>query len=197
MDVYPGHRDDRDFLDFLPRHGREADPGSDPRRRREPRRGVPEDGDDALLRRHDEGRDPDRDAREGGLEALGGTPRQRPRHPSLRASEEGCEMTFLERTTDARRFRQWEGNVEADYIYTSGSRASDFLSPSGTTARCSPPAAPPAALITSRRASFARTASWSSPNSWTCCRRAASPPSRWLTWIDGGRRYPVPRSGPS
>jgi len=29
-------------------------------------------------------------------------------------------MTFLERTTDARRFRHWEGDIEADYIYTSG-----------------------------------------------------------------------------
>ena len=29
-------------------------------------------------------------------------------------------MTFLERTTDARKFRHWEGNMEADYIYTSG-----------------------------------------------------------------------------
>src|SRR5207247_10802701 len=27
---------------------------------------------------------------------------------------------FLDRTTDARKFRHWEGNVEADYIYTSG-----------------------------------------------------------------------------
>src|SRR5207237_5299795 len=116
MDVHPGHRDNRDLLDLLPRHGRETDPRSDPRRRREHRWGLPEDGDDALLRRHDEGADPDRDARQGRLEALGGTPRQRPRHPSLRAAEGGCEMTFLDRTTDARRFRQWEGNMEADYI---------------------------------------------------------------------------------
>ncbi len=29
-------------------------------------------------------------------------------------------MTFLERTTDARKLRHWEGNMEADYIYTSG-----------------------------------------------------------------------------
>ena len=36
-------------------------------------------------------------------------------------------MTFLERTTDARRFRQWEGNVEADYIYTSGIAGERFF----------------------------------------------------------------------
>lgn len=36
-------------------------------------------------------------------------------------------MTFLERTTDARRFRHWEGNVEADYIYTSGIAGETFF----------------------------------------------------------------------
>src|SRR5207237_1035064 len=37
------------------------------------------------------------------------------------------EMTFLDRTTDARRFRQWEGNMEADYIYTSGVAGERFF----------------------------------------------------------------------
>jgi len=36
-------------------------------------------------------------------------------------------MTFLERTTDARRYRHWEGNVEADYIYTSGVAGERFF----------------------------------------------------------------------
>jgi uncharacterized OB-fold protein len=36
-------------------------------------------------------------------------------------------MTFLERTTDARRFRHWEGNMEADYIYTSGVAGERFF----------------------------------------------------------------------
>jgi len=36
-------------------------------------------------------------------------------------------MTFLDRTTDARRFRQWEGNMEADYIYTSGVAGERFF----------------------------------------------------------------------
>ena len=36
-------------------------------------------------------------------------------------------MTFLERTTDARKFRHWEGNVEADYIYTSGVAGERFF----------------------------------------------------------------------
>jgi uncharacterized protein len=36
-------------------------------------------------------------------------------------------VTFLERTTDARRFRHWEGNVEADYIYTSGIAGERFF----------------------------------------------------------------------
>lgn len=36
-------------------------------------------------------------------------------------------MTFLDRTTDARRFRHWEGNVEADYIYTSGVAGERFF----------------------------------------------------------------------
>jgi uncharacterized protein len=36
-------------------------------------------------------------------------------------------MTFLERTTDARRFRHWDGNMEADYIYTSGVAGEKFF----------------------------------------------------------------------
>lgn len=36
-------------------------------------------------------------------------------------------MTFLERTTDPRRFRHWEGNMEADYIYTSGVAGERFF----------------------------------------------------------------------
>ena len=36
-------------------------------------------------------------------------------------------MTFLERTTDARKFRHWEGNMEADYIYTSGVAGEKFF----------------------------------------------------------------------
>ena len=36
-------------------------------------------------------------------------------------------MTFLDRTTDARKFRHWEGNVEADYIYTSGVAGERFF----------------------------------------------------------------------
>lgn len=36
-------------------------------------------------------------------------------------------MTFLERTTDPRRFRHWEGNLEADYIYTSGVAGERFF----------------------------------------------------------------------
>ncbi|HEX9341097.1 MAG TPA: Zn-ribbon domain-containing OB-fold protein [Thermoplasmata archaeon] len=36
-------------------------------------------------------------------------------------------MTFLERTTDARRYRAWEGNMEADYIYTSGVAGERFF----------------------------------------------------------------------
>ncbi len=36
-------------------------------------------------------------------------------------------MTFLERTTDARRYRAWEGNMEADYIYTSGLAGERFF----------------------------------------------------------------------
>jgi uncharacterized protein len=36
-------------------------------------------------------------------------------------------VTFLDRTTDARRFRHWEGNVEADYIYTSGVAGERFF----------------------------------------------------------------------
>ena len=36
-------------------------------------------------------------------------------------------MTFLERTTDPRRFRHGEGNMEADYIYTSGIAGERFF----------------------------------------------------------------------
>ena len=36
-------------------------------------------------------------------------------------------MTFMERTTDARRFRHWEGNMEADYVYTSGVAGERFF----------------------------------------------------------------------
>ena len=36
-------------------------------------------------------------------------------------------MTFTERTTDARSFRHWPGNVEADYIYTSGIAGERFF----------------------------------------------------------------------
>jgi len=36
-------------------------------------------------------------------------------------------MTFLERTTDIRRLRHWEGTIEADYIYTSGIAGERFF----------------------------------------------------------------------
>jgi uncharacterized OB-fold protein len=36
-------------------------------------------------------------------------------------------MTFLERTTDTRKLRHWEGNMEADYIYTSGVAGERFF----------------------------------------------------------------------
>ena len=36
-------------------------------------------------------------------------------------------MTFLERTTDPRRLRTWEGHMEADYIYTSGVAGERFF----------------------------------------------------------------------
>lgn len=36
-------------------------------------------------------------------------------------------MTFLERTTDARRLRHWDGDIEADYIYTSGVAGDRFF----------------------------------------------------------------------
>ena len=36
-------------------------------------------------------------------------------------------MTFLDRTTDVRRLRHWEGNLEADYIYTSGIAGERFF----------------------------------------------------------------------
>ncbi|TLZ72000.1 MAG: Zn-ribbon domain-containing OB-fold protein [Methanobacteriota archaeon] len=61
------------------------------------------------------------------MEAKGGTPGERPRHPRLPAPGGGGVVTFLDRTTDARRFRHWEGNVEADYIYTSGVAGERFF----------------------------------------------------------------------
>lgn len=36
-------------------------------------------------------------------------------------------MSFLDRTTDARRFRHWEGDLEADYIYTTGIAGERFF----------------------------------------------------------------------
>jgi uncharacterized protein len=36
-------------------------------------------------------------------------------------------VTFLDRTTDPRRLRTWEGNMEADYIYTSGVAGERFF----------------------------------------------------------------------
>jgi uncharacterized OB-fold protein len=36
-------------------------------------------------------------------------------------------MTFLERTTDPRALRHWPGNIEADYVYTSGVAAERFF----------------------------------------------------------------------
>lgn len=36
-------------------------------------------------------------------------------------------MTFLDRTTDPRRLRHWEGTMEADYIYTSGVAGERFF----------------------------------------------------------------------
>jgi uncharacterized protein len=36
-------------------------------------------------------------------------------------------MTFVDRTTDVRKLRHWEGNVEADYIYTSGVAGERFF----------------------------------------------------------------------
>jgi len=36
-------------------------------------------------------------------------------------------VTFLERTTDPRRLRHWEGTLEADYIYTSGLAGERFF----------------------------------------------------------------------
>src|SRR2546430_7605792 len=36
-------------------------------------------------------------------------------------------MTFLERTTDARKFRHWEGSMQADYIYASGVAGARFF----------------------------------------------------------------------
>src|SRR2546430_16369154 len=70
-----------------------------PGRRREPRRGVAEDGHDALLRRDDEGRDSDRHAREGRVEAKGGTPGERPRHPRLPAAGGGRVVTLDRKST--------------------------------------------------------------------------------------------------
>jgi len=36
-------------------------------------------------------------------------------------------VTFLERTTDARKLRHWDGNMEADYFYTSGVAGERFF----------------------------------------------------------------------
>jgi len=36
-------------------------------------------------------------------------------------------MTFLDRSTDPRRFRHWEGHMEADYIYTTGIAGERFF----------------------------------------------------------------------
>ncbi len=36
-------------------------------------------------------------------------------------------MTFLDRTKDARRFRHWEGHLEADYVYTTGVAGERFF----------------------------------------------------------------------
>ena len=36
-------------------------------------------------------------------------------------------MTFAEKTTDHRKLRRWEGNVEADYYYTSGLAGERFF----------------------------------------------------------------------
>lgn len=36
-------------------------------------------------------------------------------------------MTFIERTTDHRKLRRWEGNIEADYYYTSGLAGERFF----------------------------------------------------------------------
>src|SRR5207247_389808 len=72
-------------------------------------------------------RNPDRDAREGRVEAARGSPWKRPRHPLFPTRAGGGAMTFLERTTDARKFRHWEGDVEADYIYTSGVAGERFF----------------------------------------------------------------------
>jgi len=36
-------------------------------------------------------------------------------------------MTFIEKTTDHRKLRRWEGNIEADYYYTSGLAGERFF----------------------------------------------------------------------
>jgi len=36
-------------------------------------------------------------------------------------------MTFVEKTTDHRKLRRWEGNIEADYYYTSGLAGEKFF----------------------------------------------------------------------
>src|SRR3989442_14313079 len=113
MDLHSRYGNDRDVLYLVSRHGCQANCGADPRRSREPRWRLSEDGDDALLRRGDEGRDSDRDARQGRGEAARGPTRARPRNPLFPTSAGGRAMTFLDRTTDARKFRHWEGDVEA------------------------------------------------------------------------------------
>src|SRR2546422_3421975 len=120
VDVHSRYGNDRNVLHLVSQHGCQADYGADPRRCGEPRRRLPEDGDDALFRRDDEGRDSDRDAREGRVDAAHGAAWERPGHPLFPTLTGGGAMTFLDRTTDARKFRHWEGDVAADYIYTSG-----------------------------------------------------------------------------
>src|SRR3989441_12098250 len=127
MDLHSRYGNDRDVLYLVSRHGCQANCGADPRRSREPRWRLAEDGDDALLRRGDEGRDSDRDVREGRGETARGPPRQRARHPLFPTPAGGGAMTFLGRTTDARKVRHWEGDVEADHIYTSGVAGERFF----------------------------------------------------------------------
>src|SRR5207245_4480152 len=51
----------------------------------------------------------------------------RPRHPLFPTPAGGGAMTLHDRTTDARKFRHWEGDVEADYIYASGVAGERFF----------------------------------------------------------------------
>src|SRR5438093_1251814 len=68
-----------------------------------------------------------REAGAGRSEAAPGPPWKRPLHPLFPTHAGGGAMTLLERTTDARKFRHWEGDVEADYIYTSGVAGERFF----------------------------------------------------------------------